>query len=94
MELFEERYVRVLWNDDLKGAKGFVANNIKELIEKVNEKRPDKQFEIRESLNPETPFFMSGIGCSYPLAYVDPYYEIKVAYMDGKTIEWYNAFMY
>ena len=92
MELFDEKYVHVLWNDDLKEAKGFVANNIKELIEKVNEKRPDKQFEIRESLNQEAPFFMSGIGCSYPLAYVDPYYEIKVAYLDGKTIEWYNVF--
>ena len=34
MELFDEKYVRVLWNDDLVGAKGFVANNIQELIEK------------------------------------------------------------
>jgi hypothetical protein len=92
MELFDEKYVRVLWNDDLVGAKGFVANNIQELIEKVNEKRPDKQFEIRKSENPNAQFFMSGIGCSYPLAYVDPYYEIKVAYLDGKTIEWYNVF--
>lgn len=92
MDLFDEKYVHVLWNDDLKEAKGFVANNIKELIEKVNEKRPDKQFEIRKSENQEAPFFMSGIGCSYPLAYVDPYYEIKVAYLDGKKIEWYNVF--
>ena len=92
MNLFDEKYVHVLWNDDLKEAKGFVANNIKELIEKVNEKRPDKQFEIRKSENQEAQFFMSGIGCSYPLAYVDPYYEIKVAYLDGKKIEWYNVF--
>ena len=49
MDLFDEKYVHVLWNDDLKEAKGFVANNIKELIEKVNEKRPDKQFEIRNA---------------------------------------------
>lgn len=92
MKLFDEKYVHVLWNDDLVGSKGFVANNIQELIEKVEEKRPDKQFEIRKSENQNAPFFMSGISCSYPFAYIDPYYEIKVAYLEGKTIEWYNTF--
>ncbi|MBR6612930.1 MAG: hypothetical protein IKK93_12025 [Campylobacter sp.] len=92
MKLFDEKFVHVLWNDDLAGSQGFVANNIQELIEKVEEKRPDKQFEIRKSENQNAPFFMSGIGCSYPFAYIDPYYEIKVAYLEGKTIEWYNTF--
>lgn len=92
MKLFDEKFVHVLWNNDLAGSKGFVANNIQELINKVEEKRSDKQFEIRKSENQNAPFFMSGIGCSYPFAYIDPYYEIKIAYLDGKTIEWYNAF--
>lgn len=91
MKLFDEKFVHVLWNDDLTGSQGFVANNIQELIDKVEEKRPDKQFEIRKSENQNAPFFMSGISCSYPFAYIDPFYEIKVAYLDGKIIEWYNA---
>lgn len=92
MKLFDEKFVHVLWDDNLAGSRGFVANNIQELIDKVEEKRPDKQFEIRKSENPNAPFFMSGIGCSYPFAYIDPYYEIKVAYLNGEKIEWYNTF--
>lgn len=92
MKLFDEKFVHILWDDNLAGSRGFVANNIQDLIDKVEEKRPDKQFEIRKSENPNAPFFMSGIGCSYPFAYIDPYYEIKVAYLNGEKIEWYNAF--
>ncbi len=87
MELFDPKYVLFMWDESLKGKSGFVANDIETLKKLVEEGRPNKQFEIRPSQNPKVPFFMSGIGRSYLFAYIDPNYECKIAYNEGKQIQ-------
>lgn len=84
--LFEKKFVHFLWDDDLKGKKVFVSDNIVELQSLVNN-WGDNMLEIEESQDGHKPFKW-GVNC-YTFAYYDPNYLCKKAFKQGKQIQRY-----
>lgn len=82
-ELFDKRFVYFLWEDKLIGKDCFTANSIKELITKVNE--CDVKCQVKKGDNDEFPFKADIF--QYKFAYYDLNYDIKIAYNEGKQIQ-------
>ena len=90
MELYCKEFVFFEWDDSLKGKKGFFADTINELKAKV--KNGFELLECHFSNNP-TGFHFANSSSNevYQFFYYDPDYEVKKAFMDGKTIQYlYN----
>ena len=93
---FEPKYVHCFWNDELEGKKGFVDDTMGGLKHIVESNNKDWFGEICKNLNDNQisyPFGLedkSGDKDYYQLCYYDPLYEIKVAYEEGKTIQYFS----
>ena len=88
-ELFDQKYVFILWDKELDGKRGFVAQNIASLRSQVND-NPKAMVTLSSSDDDVCPFtyFCDGeITCDYQFAYYDPYYEIRRAYNEGKQLQ-------
>ena len=89
MELFDQKYVFILWDKELDGKKGFVAQNIASLRGQVNNS-PKLMVTLSSSDDDACPFTYYAddeITCDYQFAYYDPYYEVRRAYLEGKQLQ-------
>lgn len=95
MKLFNKKFVYFMWDDELTDKECFVADNIYDLMHNVDVN--DKKYKvIRNQKNGPFPFITENTG--YKFAYYDPTYEYKIAYNEGKQIqyqdidlEWYDC---
>lgn len=91
MELFDKKYVYFMWDDELKGKKGFIANYIDTLIELVN--LNSGMCTILKTEHKSHPFLSDKESLNFDFAqfaYYDPNYELKVAHHNGVAIEFYD----
>lgn len=93
---FEKKYVYCFWDDKLEGKKAFVANSIGVLKDNVEQNDDDWFGEISENTDighTSCPFEMkdiNGIKNCYQFCYYDPFYELKISYQKGKTIQYFS----
>ena len=83
MPQFEKRYVHFMWDNELAGKKVFYADIISILIKDVAD-GDDMDF-VKKSGRIDAPFEVNGDSWSF--VYYDPYYNFKLAYEQGKTIQ-------
>lgn len=98
---FEPKYVHCFWDDELEGKKGIVSDTIggiKDIVENITDDRYEKWFgEICKNPNNSCisyPFgFINDSGCGerFQFCYYDPNFEYKVAYEEGKEIQYYDG---
>lgn len=86
MELFDQRFVYFMWDENLKYKKGLVHDNI-EVIKRIVNSYDGNTDVIDYSKNDENPFKEEGCNTKYKFAYYDPNYECKIAYNEGKQIQ-------
>ena len=84
MKLFDKKFVRFMWDDELEGKKVFVADNINSLIERVE--KGASIYKVRWSRDNGMPFEGDDL-VRYRFAYYDPNYEAKRAFNEGKEIQ-------
>ena len=92
MELFDKKFVYFMWDDSLKGKKGFLADSIPSIIDMVENHGPKKdKFRSVHSYNKSgnKPFTAYG-AAYYTFFYHDPLYEYKWAWKNGKRVEVYG----
>ena len=90
MELFDKKFVYLEWDDVLKGKKVFAGNTLPQLRVLVDGNRDSLQ-EISKNVSEESFYpFISHCGTWCAMVYYDPNYECKVAYMQGKVIQFRN----
>ena len=83
MPKFDKRFVHFMWSDELEGKKVFYADIISILIKDVAD-GDDMDF-VKKSGWIDAPFEVNGDSWSF--VYYDPYYNFKLAYEQGKTIQ-------
>lgn len=84
MPKFEKKYVHFMWSDELKGKKVFYADDINTLIKDVTD--GNNMGIVKEA---EATFAPFEVKCDFwKFVYFDPYYELKVAHEEGKTIQY------
>ena len=92
MKLFDEKFIHCIWNDELKGKEVFYADEINDLIEKVtNEEDFDgRKVLYNKSCNHRYPFQIDkrNVEDCYRFVYYDPNYDIKIAFLNGETIQY------
>lgn len=88
---FEDKFIHFRWDDSLKGKKVFYADSISCLEEDVA-KGEDYKLLIGASENKMYPFLISGSeelsDTNWKFVYYDPNYEVKLAYEEGKQIQY------
>ena len=88
---FEEKYVHCFWKDELKGKKGFVADTIQNLRMYVEDKAIPYIVSLKASDDENYQFTTFDNDEDYQFCYYDPHYELKVAYEEGKAIQYKNS---
>jgi hypothetical protein len=83
MAKFEKEFVHFMWDDSLKGKKGFFADNIDDLRNIVIGNGYKNT--VSESNDECKPFYE--YGSYWRFFYHDPNYELKLAYEKGKKIQ-------
>lgn len=83
MPKFEKQYVHFMWNDELKGKKVFCSDCVDNLKESV-ENNKDMDYVIGKG-DLMCPFMVRRD--TWMFVYYDPNYELKLAYEQGKTIQ-------
>ena len=84
MELFDKKFVYLEWDDVLKDKEVFVADSLPELRGIVNNNSSNRSGHVSDS-GIHFPFRFYGL--NYTMAYYDPNYSCKRAYMEGKMIQ-------
>ena len=87
MGLFDKKFVHFMWDDELKGKKCFIADEIDDLRGIVEN---GAEFDLRivlSSGNESAPFQPAKGVYAWRFAYYDPNYEVKKAYNKGKRIQ-------
>lgn len=87
MPKFDKKFVHFMWSDELKGKKCFLSDYIGELKSVVEQQDEMYIDTIIDEYSPNYPFNTKVKGF-FALAYYDPYYELKVAEEQGKTIQY------
>lgn len=88
MPKFEDKFVHFRWSDELKGKKVFYADDICSLERDVIS-NSNRDVVVDDGLQ-EQPFgvqYVDGIVHAWRFVYYDPNYETKLAYEQGKKIE-------
>lgn len=81
---YNKSYVHFDWDDSLEGCRGLMANSIGQIISLVG-RHTSLQYIYKTGGN-EYPF--KGVdGRLYKFAYVDPYYDFRLALLIGEPIE-------
>jgi hypothetical protein len=86
MPKFENKYIYCVWEDWLKGKKVFFSDYIDKLKWRVEKNDLRYVDTIVGNYSENCPFHMKEAGF-YSFCYYDPYYELKLAYEQGKKIE-------
>ena len=84
-ELFNKKFVYFMWDDELTDKECFVADNIYDLMHDVNNKKYKHLVKRNQNIDFSFPFITENTG--YKFAYYDPNYDIKIAYNEGKQIQ-------
>ena len=87
MELFDEKFVHFMWDDELEGKACFVSDDIDTLREEVT-KGISRDIVHEHRTNIPTSYPFETIADYYRFAYYDPNYEVKKAYTEGKKIQY------
>lgn len=82
MPKFEDKFVHFTWDDELRGKKCFLADDMDELQRLFNEGERETVETCYITAFP----FETATSC-YKFAYYDSNYECKIAYEQGKTIQ-------
>lgn len=85
IELFDKKFVRFMWDDELEGKEGFCADDICELTNCVHS-GDFHLTKVRKSLSPAFPFKDTNNN-DWLFFYYDPNYEAKKAFNEGKKIQ-------
>lgn len=83
--MFDKRFVYFEWDDVLEGKEVFIGDTYPELRERVNHNNTSFRCAVEKHIG-NYPFLCGGDIC-YAFVYYDPNYECKVAYAQGKTIQ-------
>lgn len=87
-KLFDKRFVYFMWDDELKGKKCFMADDITELRAFVNGGNEHNLRSVIFSRDESTPFRTADGIYNWQFAYYDPNYSVKWAYYkEGKQIQ-------
>ena len=86
MELFDKKFVYFEWDDILEGKEVFLADALAVLKRAVMLDEDRLSVEENDGDYP----FTSPAGVHYSMAYYDPNYSCKRAYMGGKVIQYRN----
>lgn len=86
MELFDKKFVHFMWEDELEGKEGFVADNICELTNCVLGGNFHRT-QVRKSVSPSSPFRDTNNNNDWLFFYYDHNYKVKKAYNEGKQIQ-------
>lgn len=90
-ELFDKKFVHIMWDDSLKGKRGFFADGINELIGIVNTNLKVRTSSAKYNTTEDTNYpFESANGTHFKFFYYDPNYECKRAYAEGKQIQYFR----
>ena len=90
MELFDKKFVYLEWDDCLKGKKVAVGDSLQLMRRIVNDNTAKVRCVEDNSSNSQLHPFIDEYGTDWALVYYDPNYECKVAYEQGKTIQYKN----
>ena len=83
---FEDKFVHFRWDDELKGKMVFFADSIKDLEENVC--TGSEEMKILDGRIPNSDYPLVVGRSSWKFVYYDPNYDIKIAYEEGKTIQY------
>jgi hypothetical protein len=86
MELFDKKFVYLEWDDVLQGKKVVIGDTLGELKNKLHSELFDSVMENKG----DYPFTPSENDLNFAMAYYDPNYECKRAYVQGKVIQYRN----
>lgn len=87
---FEDKFVHFRWDDSLKGKNVFYANSI-DCLENDVDKGEDYRLLLGASEVENFPFHIKKggeVGTNWKFVYYDPNYEVKLAYEEGKQIQY------
>ncbi len=87
MELFDKRFVYLEWDDKLEGKKVFIGDTLPQLRVSVNGHLDSLQGVSKNVSDDSFYPFISPCGIRYAMVYYDPNYSCKVAYAQGKKIQ-------
>ena len=85
MEIFDKKFVRFMWDDELEGKECFVADEMGSLEKDVN--IADYRIPILHYSGNRNRPFLAADGNTFRFAYYAPHYSIKKAFNEGKTIQ-------
>lgn len=94
MELFDKKFVYLEWNDCLKCKKVLVCDGLQLMRRQVNDGTAKLRCVEDNSRNSELCPFIDECGTSWALVYYDPNYECKVAYAQGKIIQYKSHYSF
>ena len=87
VKLFDKRFVHFMWDDELKGKKVFLSNDIDNLRGIVEKGTECDLHSVISSGDESAPFESANGVFVWQFAYYDPNYEVKKAFNEGKTIQ-------
>lgn len=88
MELFDKKFVYLKWDDVLKEKKVLVGDNLQLMRMEVNDGTAKLRCIKDNSNNRDLYPFEDDCGTVWSLIYYDPNYECKLAYAQGKVIQY------
>lgn len=85
-KLFDKRFVHFMWDEQLRGRRCFVADNIGLLIYRVESRDEEHRAVVEEGASEGLPFLLKGEGyhAFARFAYYDPRYDERVALIDAR----------
>lgn len=89
-KIFNPKFVHFMWDDELEGKMGFVADNINDLQDFVDGTHYKPAVVSRSDKSDCFPFKIkddNGNGMNFKFFYYDPLYEFKLAQKQGKTVQ-------
>lgn len=82
---FKPEYVRIMWSEEMEGNRCFVSDRISDLKRIVEEGLLDSYGRVEPTDSRDFPFRSNG--SLWRFAYFDPYFTLKQAREEGKTLE-------
>lgn len=88
MPELDKIYIHCLWEDMLADKEVFFADDIERLRDVVKNNRDDYKDKLKFSGSEKNPFYsVKACRTNWKFAYLDPNYDMKLAYEQGKTVQ-------
>ena len=91
MELFDKKYLHCIYSEEIDGKKCLLSDDLIDLIKNVNSGKaydPNVILACGQVIRGDGPQITAVDGTTWIYAYYDHNYECKVAYNEGKEIEY------